>query len=62
MHAPTPTATDDAPPFVLTRRRINLVFSALIAGMLVSSLDQTIVSTAMPTIVGDLGGVSHMAG
>src|SRR4051812_50061508 len=29
--------------------------------MLVSSLDQTIVSTAMPTIVGDLGGVSHMA-
>ena len=61
MHAPTPTATDDAPLFVLTRRRINLVFSALIAGMLVSSLDQTIVSTAMPTIVGDLGGVSHMA-
>jgi MFS family permease len=61
VHAPTPTATDDAPLFVLTRRRINLVFSALIAGMLVSSLDQTIVSTAMPTIVGDLGGVSHMA-
>jgi EmrB/QacA subfamily drug resistance transporter len=61
VHAPTPTAPDDAPPFVLTRRRINLVFSALIAGMLVSSLDQTIVSTAMPTIVGDLGGVSHMA-
>jgi len=29
--------------------------------MLMSSLDQTIVSTAMPTIVGDLGGVSHMA-
>src|SRR5215211_8773777 len=29
--------------------------------MLVASLDQTIVSTAMPTIVGELGGVSHMA-
>ncbi|MGY1812669.1 MDR family MFS transporter [Blastococcus sp. SYSU D00820] len=48
-------------PIVLTRRRINLIFSALIAGMLVASLDQTIISTAMPTIVGDLGGVSHMA-
>jgi MFS family permease len=59
MHAPP---TDDAaPPIVLTRRRINIIFSALLAGMLMSSLDQTIVSTAMPTIVGDLGGVSHMA-
>ena len=50
-----------APPLVLTRRRVNLIFSALLAGMLVASLDQTIVATAMPTIVGDLGGVSHMA-
>jgi EmrB/QacA subfamily drug resistance transporter len=59
MHAaPTDAA---APPIVLTRRRINIIFSALLAGMLMSSLDQTIVSTAMPTIVGDLGGVSHMA-
>jgi EmrB/QacA subfamily drug resistance transporter len=55
------TPTTDSAPIVLTRRRINLIFSALVAGMLVSSLDQTIVSTAMPTIVGDLGGVSHMA-
>lgn len=44
---------------LLTQRRIWVIFSALIAGMLLSSLDQTIVSTAMPTIVGDLGGVSH---
>jgi EmrB/QacA subfamily drug resistance transporter len=50
-----------APPIVLTRRRVNLIFSALLAGMLMAALDQTIVSTAMPTIVGDLGGVSHMA-
>ena len=50
-----------AAPIVLTRRRINLIFAALVAGMLVSSLDQTIISTAMPTIVGDLGGISHMA-
>ncbi|MET3806239.1 EmrB/QacA subfamily drug resistance transporter [Nakamurella sp. UYEF19] len=54
----TPTA---AAPIVLTQRRIWLIFSALLAGMFLSSLDQTIVSTAMPTIVGDLGGVSNMA-
>ncbi|WP_222264263.1 MDR family MFS transporter [Modestobacter marinus] len=59
MHAP-PSPTD-APPIVLTRRRVNLIFSALLAGMLMAALDQTIVSTAMPTIVGELGGVSHMA-
>jgi EmrB/QacA subfamily drug resistance transporter len=59
VHAPP--ADLSAPPIVLTRRRINLIFSALLAGMLMAALDQTIVSTAMPTIVGDLGGVSHMA-
>jgi len=36
------------------------VFVGLILAMLVSSLDQTIVSTALPTIVGELGGVDHM--
>ncbi|WP_223693638.1 MDR family MFS transporter [Leifsonia poae] len=46
-------------PMLLTKRRIWIIFSALIAGMLLSSLDQTIVSTAMPTIVGDLGGVEN---
>src|SRR5215213_8543609 len=59
MQAPPTDAA--APVIVLTRRRINIIFSALIAGMLMAALDQTIVSTAMPTIVGDLGGVSHMA-
>ncbi|OXM75293.1 MULTISPECIES: MDR family MFS transporter [Amycolatopsis] len=52
--------TTTAPaPLLLTQRRIWIIFSALIAGMLLSSLDQTIVATAMPTIVGDLGGVEH---
>jgi EmrB/QacA subfamily drug resistance transporter len=52
--------TTPAPaPLLLTQRRIWIIFSALIAGMLLSSLDQTIVSTAMPTIVGELGGVEH---
>ncbi|MFD5600962.1 MDR family MFS transporter [Leucobacter sp. NPDC058333] len=51
--------TTTATSFLLTKRRIWIIFSALIAGMLLSSLDQTIVSTAMPTIVGELGGVEH---
>jgi EmrB/QacA subfamily drug resistance transporter len=57
------TTTADAPPtqIVLTQRRIWLIFSALIAGMFLASLDQMIVGTAMPTIVGELGGVSNMA-
>ncbi|HKN94720.1 MAG TPA: MDR family MFS transporter [Thermoleophilaceae bacterium] len=37
------------------------VFGALMLGMLLAALDQTIVSTALPTIVGDLGGVSHLS-
>lgn len=56
---PVRTAPSDAAPLLLTKRRIWIIFSALIAGMLLASLDQTIVSTAMPTIVGELGGVSH---
>lgn len=58
--AAVPTVTPEGEtPFLLTKRRIWVIFSALIAGMLLASLDQTIVSTAMPTIVGELGGVSH---
>ena len=52
-----PSSTEG--PLLLTKRRIWIIFAALIAGMLLSSLDQTIVSTAMPTIVGQLGGVEH---
>ena len=53
--------TTTAGPVLLTQRRIWIIFAALIAGMLLSSLDQTIVSTAMPTIVGQLGGVEYQA-
>ncbi len=44
----------------LSRGQIVAVFSALMMAMFVGSLDQTIVSTALPTIVGELGGVDHM--
>lgn len=38
-----------------------LVYISLMVGMLLAALDQTIVSTALPTMVGELGGVSLMA-
>src|SRR5690349_17669569 len=41
--------------------RLGLVITALMLVMLLASLDQTIVSTALPTIVGDLGGLSHIS-
>jgi EmrB/QacA subfamily drug resistance transporter len=41
-------------------RRVLLVFAGLLVAMLLASLDQTILSTALPTIVGELDGVNHM--
>ena len=49
-----PAAATDAP-------RVRLIFGALLLVLLLASLDQTIVSTALPTIVGDLGGISHLS-
>lgn len=42
------------------KRRVLLVFAGLVVAMLLSSLDQTIFSTALPTIVGELDGANHM--
>ncbi|MEY2849360.1 MAG: hypothetical protein RI885_2027 [Actinomycetota bacterium] len=41
-------------------RSVRLVFGGLLVAMLLASLDQTIFSTALPTIVGELDGVEHM--
>ena len=43
------------------RRGLGVVLGALMLVMLLASLDQTIVSTALPTIVGDLGGLEHIS-
>jgi EmrB/QacA subfamily drug resistance transporter len=43
----------------LSHRQILLLMSGLMAGMLLAALDQTIVGTALPTIVGKLGGIEH---
>jgi EmrB/QacA subfamily drug resistance transporter len=38
-----------------------IIYAALMLAILIASLDQTIVATALPTIVGDLGGLSHLS-
>jgi MFS family permease len=42
-------------------RRVRAIFGALMLVMLLASLDQTIVSTALPTIVGDFGQLAHLS-
>ncbi|MGW6566582.1 MDR family MFS transporter [Streptomyces sp. NPDC054975] len=56
--APAPPA---ASPPVLDSRRRNIVFGTIMLGVLLAALDQTIVGTALPTIVSDLGGAAHMS-
>jgi EmrB/QacA subfamily drug resistance transporter len=48
-------------PTALPPRRVRFVLGALLLGMFLASLDQTIVSTALPTIAGDLGGAAHLS-
>ena len=45
----------------LEGRALWTVFAALMLGMFLAALDQTIVATALPTIVGDLGGLDHLS-
>src|SRR5689334_17972802 len=56
------TAAASTPePTTATSRQVLVTFSGLLLAMLLASLDQTIVSTALPTIVGDLGGIDRLA-
>ncbi|WP_102158832.1 MDR family MFS transporter [Zhihengliuella halotolerans] len=43
------------------RQHLGMIFGALIVSMLLASLNQTVLSTALPTMVGELNGVEHMA-
>src|SRR5258705_7907546 len=52
------TAAPAARP-ALSHRQILLLMGGLMTGMLLAALDQTIVGTALPTIVGKLGGINH---
>lgn len=48
-------------PSAVAGRRVWVVLGALLLGMLLAALDQTIVATALPTIAGDLHGLSHLS-
>jgi len=48
-------------PTPLSPRRLALTFGGLLLAMLLASLDQTIVATALPTIVSDLGGLDQLS-
>ena len=51
----------DGPPAADGQSSVRVVFVGLMLVLLMAALDQTIVSTALPTIVGDLGGLSHIS-
>ncbi len=57
---PASTAEHDAPAY-LPHRQIILVMIGLMSGMFLAALDQSIVGVALPTIVSDLGGLSHLS-
>ena len=57
----TATAGPPGPTAALSHRRVLVVIGALMLGMFLAALDQTVVSTALPTIVGDLNGASHLS-
>jgi len=54
--APAPDAAAAA-----ARREIKVVLPGLLLAILLAMLDQLIVGTALPRIVGDLGGVAHLS-
>jgi EmrB/QacA subfamily drug resistance transporter len=56
-----PGSPAPAPVPDIGQRRLLLIIGALLLGMLLAALDQTIVATALPTIAGDLHGLSHLS-
>ncbi|WP_405867883.1 MFS transporter [Streptomyces sp. NBC_01515] len=61
MTDPSPTTKAEQPDSSALPQRFGLLFASLMTTMLLASLDQTIVSTALPTVVGELHGLDHMA-
>ncbi|MCX5343858.1 MFS transporter [Streptomyces atratus] len=56
LSPPAPASGEDR-----SKRSVMVAIGALLLGMLLAALDQTIVSTALPTIVSDLGGLEHLS-
>ena len=51
--------TTNAPSKQFSHREIMIILSGLMTGMLLAALDQTIVSTALKSIVEDFNGLDH---
>ncbi|WP_030966088.1 MDR family MFS transporter [Streptomyces sp. NRRL S-378] len=58
---PVPGSQKRAPAGEHSSREVLVPIGALLLGLLIAALDQTIVSTALPTIVSDLGGMAHLS-
>ncbi|OMC49156.1 MDR family MFS transporter [Mycobacterium sp. IS-1264] len=58
---PASPAAEHAPDVAVDPQRRNFIFVAVLLGMLMAALDQTIVATALPTIVANLGGAGHQS-
>src|ERR1700758_4152961 len=56
----TPTDPESGSALIGPPRR-NFIFVAVLLGMLLAALDQTIVAPALPTVVADLGGAGHQS-
>lgn len=56
-----PTADRESGSALISPQRRNIIFVAVLLGMLLAALDQTIVATALPTVVADLGGAGHQS-
>ena len=65
--SPDSSASEAPTPFVFnpevesSRKHLRLILGALMLTMLLAALDQTIVSTALPTITSDLGGLNQLS-
>ena len=57
--ADSPTAARAKAPVPFTHRQILIISGGLCTGLFLAALDQTIVATALPTIVGELGGLDY---
>jgi EmrB/QacA subfamily drug resistance transporter len=58
--AAAPADPESSSALIGSQRR-NFIFVAVLLGMLLAALDQTIVATALPTVVADLGGAGHQS-
>src|SRR3954471_9020697 len=58
---PVPDPVVPGPEEGRPKREVLVAIGALLLGLLLAALDQTIVSTALPTIVSELGGMEHLS-